>query len=147
MTGGSKCAQTTFCLILIHEYLETLMILNKALHSKLLTKLSSRVSSRNEFSRVRQVRKKLEKLVPTQIFGKREFPKLTKTKTKNAIFLNFFAIFRDFQVGFRDGTSFRESRRVRKARTLPKYFRNSKNGNIRKARKRKVRKKPSNTGP
>jgi len=45
----------------------------RAMHSE----LSSRVSSRNESGRVR---KKLEKLVPTLIFEKQQFPKLAKTK-------------------------------------------------------------------
>jgi len=77
---------------------------SRALHSELLTELSSRVSCWDESERVRKkleklvptlifekrkervgtsfresgrVRKKLEKLVPTLIFEKRQFPKLT----------------------------------------------------------------------
>ncbi len=53
----------------------------RALRSELLSKLSSWVSSRNEFSRVGTSSEKLEKLVPTLIFGKRQFPKLAKTKS------------------------------------------------------------------
>jgi len=42
---------------------------------------------------------------------------------------------------------FSQFSRVRKARTLPKYFRNSEKVNFRNSRKRKFRKKPSNAGP
>ncbi len=42
--------------------------------------------------------------------------------TLRSCILNFWP---NFRVGFRVRTSFRESRRVRKAWTLPKYFRNS----------------------
>jgi len=56
----------------------------KALHSELLTELSSRVSSRNESGRVR---KKLKKLVPTLIFKKRQFPTRSDPNfTKKPIF-------------------------------------------------------------
>jgi len=44
-------------------------------------------------------------------------------------------------------TKFLQFSRVRKARTLPKYFRNSKKVNIRNSRKQKFRKKACNAGP
>jgi hypothetical protein len=51
---------------------------------------------------------------------------------------------RVFSRFFRD---FRKFGNVRKARKLPKYFRNSKNGYFRNSRKRKFRKKTSNAVP
>jgi len=48
--------------------------------------------------------------------------------TLRSCILNFWP---NFRVGFRVRTSFRESRRVRKAWTLPKYFRNSSSDSFR----------------
>jgi hypothetical protein len=81
----------------------------RALHSELLTELSSRVSSWNESGRVH---KKLKKLVPTLIFEKRTFPKLAKTKIAKKC--NFSRFFCNFFAKTRVGMSFHESRRVRK---------------------------------
>ncbi len=69
-----------------------------------------------------RVRKKLEKLAPTLIFGKQHILKLAKTKiAKN----------RDF----------REFGNVRKARKLQKYFRNLKIGNFETRENKNFRKK------
>ncbi len=124
---------------LCRQYLFTLLgSESRVLHSELLTELSSRFSSRDEFSRVET---SSEGSDITEIFPKFEFRLVSSRSDPN--FRKFSRIFCENRVG----TSFRESGQVRKARTLPKYFRNSKKAYFRNSRKRKFRKKMSNAGP
>jgi hypothetical protein len=87
---------------------------SRALHSELLTALLSRFSSRNEFLRVEMGRVERHFLLFSEILVKGYYQNSQKQKVrKNAIFCDFFTIFRYFRVSFRVGTSFRESGRVR----------------------------------
>ncbi len=153
----------------------------KALHSELLTEVSSRFLSRNEFSQVETGQVERHFFVIFGNFGKRLLPKLAKTKSSEKAkklvptrkkFGNFeservfglnFAIFvvKNAQIGPKMAIFcakfpnffakilqvFLQFLRVWKARTLPKYFRNSKKVNFRNSRKRKFWKKPSFAGP
>jgi hypothetical protein len=110
----------------------------RVLHSELLTELSSRFSSWDKFSRVETSSVGSD---ITEIFPKFEFRLVSTRSDPN--FCEFLQIFCENRVG----TSFRESGRVRKAWTLPKYFRNSKKAYFRNSQKRKFRKKMSNAGP
>jgi hypothetical protein len=114
-----KCAMTNEILILQKKKG------SRVLHSELLTELLSRFSSRDEFGRLGHYQNISEIRVPTR---------------SDPNFCEFFA-------KIRVRTSFRKSGQVRKARTLPKYFRNSKKAYFRNSRKRKFRKKTSNAGP
>ncbi len=106
----------------------------KALHSELLAELSSR----NEFSRVETRRVESHFFVNFGNFGKTRLPKLAKMKiAKKRNFLRFFHEFSRIFAKNCDFRNFRNFGNVRKARTLPKYFRNSKNGDFRNSRKRK----------
>jgi len=70
---------------------------SRALHSELLTALSSRFSSRNEFSRVEMGQIERHFLLFSEISVKGYYRNSQKQKVrKNVIFCNFFAIFRDF---------------------------------------------------
>jgi len=106
-------------------------VVNRALHSELLTELSSR----NEFSRVETGLVERHFFVIFGNFGKRQLPKLAKTKSSEKrnfsqffhdflqffmIFSQFFVTFRDFPVGFlsrnefsRAGTSSVKARKTR----------------------------------
>ncbi len=160
----------------------------KALHSELLTEVSSRFLSWNEFLRVETGRVERHFFVIFGNFGKRLLPKLAKTKSLEKArkkleklvptqkkFRNFeservfglnFTIFvvKNAQIGpkmaifvqisepfsenfCQNFASFSQFSQVRKARTLPKYFRNSKKVNFRNSRKQNFRKKPSFAGP
>jgi hypothetical protein len=78
-----------------------------ALHSELLSKISSRVSSRNEFPRVETRQVERHFFIIFGNFGKTLLPKLAKMN------------FREFLQFLRD---FCEFGNVWKERKLPKYF-------------------------
>jgi len=120
---------------LFHNRKKSQVLCNRVLHSELLTELSSRFSSRDEFLRVET---SSEGSDITEIFPKFEFRLVSTCSDPN---------FCKFLAKIRVGTSFQESGQVRKARTLPKYFRNSKKAYFQNSRKRKFRKKMSNAGP
>ncbi len=102
---------------------------SRALHTELELEYSSWDSSRNKFSRVETRRVECHFFVIFGNFGKRLVP--TRSDP------NLCEFFEKIRVGM----SFRESGRVRKARTLLKYFRNLKKVNFRNSQKQKFRKK------
>ncbi len=118
---------------------------SRALHSEILSKISSRVSSRNEFSRVetRWVERHFFDVFGK--FGKKQLPKLAKMKiAKKRIFSWFFRNFsqklglvRVFASRNPFGRSSKNSSRLEFSVKLD--FRNS--------RKEKFRQKPSFAGP
>jgi len=88
-----------------------------------------------------------ERILP-KYFGKRQFPKLSKTKIAKK--RDFFTLFSQKIAKIAKNHDFRnfcEFGNVRKARKLPKYFRNSKNGYFQNSQKQKFWKKTSNAGP
>jgi len=118
---------------------------SRALHSELLTELSSRFLSREKFSRVETRSVEHHFFVTFGNFGKRLVP--TVIFAKKRIFSQFFRNFLQKLGSEQVGASSSQFSRVRKAQTLPKYFRKSKKVNFRNSQKRKIRKKLSNAGP
>jgi len=110
----------------------------RALHTELELEYSSQDSSGNEFSRVETRRVERHFFV---IFGN-----LGKRLVLTLIFA-IFAIFLRKLGSERVRMSWNESGRVRKARNIFEIFWNSKNGDFRNSRKRKFRKKSSNSWP
>ncbi len=94
---GSNCKFNSEKSFQISLKLKKYIYFSKALHSELLTELSSRFSSRNEFFAISEVRILHHFFVIFGNFGKKQFPKFPKfPNIQKTLFPKFPNIFRTF---------------------------------------------------